>query len=366
MSFAKDAISYAYEATRPFSLKQCVCDIAPDGKYTERRAKLAAGALVGHPNVYGDRSKRYVPRHSLFAGARFRVCPRLAEIDDGILYPGHRFIPFCHPNMPIDELTLLDQRGEPIVYRVVDAAIDDVRTYHSLMCLPDIPFLVPDEENAPLERAWLHALDMATWYAKHEFQEGDTIVVTVEDLNQGIYGIEHEPFEEFQRHFAEVRRSDAALEDALLSVVEHASANATVETQLFHAYAQVDPWTLLHPGRHIGAVLEGNDKLVLTNDGHVCYLHAPDADPYARVLEEAADATPEPTGKGKSVAAIINDLGISAAMPEIRAMMREAVADTKGRGADARDKARDEVLADLFPYGPDSFVTVRTGTWLTL
>lgn len=380
MSFAEDAITYAYEATRPFTLKQCVRDIASDGKYTERRADLVVGGLADHPNLFEDckYTKRaadlvaeglaedpslfekeplhYVPRHHLFADARFRVCPLAAELQEGVLYPGHRFIPFCHPDAPIDELTLLDADDDPIVYKVVEASVEDVVIYHNLIPLSKIPFLVPDEESAPLSRVWLNALDLAAWYAKHGFQEGDAILITVLDLNQGIYRIEHSPLEDIQRNFSEIRRSDVALEEALLRVIEESTPDALIETQLFHAHAQADPRILQNPGNHIGAVLSNSEGLTWTNDGHVCCLHAPGASPQDGLLMQAIDDLPVPTGKGKSVAAIIEDLGIATSITEIRAMIRQAATRTKGQGNAAQTQARHEVLDELFPYGAAHFV----------
>lgn len=361
MTFAEDAIAYGFRSTQPFDLKQCVSDVAKDGKYTSRRDTLVAEGLDGHPNLVKDGEGRFVPRHSLFANARFRICPLEPEIDHGILWPGHRFVPFCLPGAPADESTVLDADGEPFGYQVVETTLADVAVYHSLIPLGQVPFLVPEGDESPpplpLPHIWLRALDMAEWYSKHDFDEGDSIIVTVLNVNSGIYRVEYSPLEDLQRDFAQIRRSDVAIEQALLEVLAEPVPQTMIDTQLFHAYARVEPEVLRSPGRHLGAMLTSSESLTWTNDGYACYIHRPEVDPHEEILQSAAEVQHSPTGRGRNVHEVLEDLGVAVVEPELRAMIRDATMDLPLDDEEAHAAAQDMILDQLLPLGPSSLVS---------
>ena len=361
MTFAEKATQYGFEACVPFTLRQCVRSLSKDGKHTSRRATLVAEGLADHPNLCQEREDYYVPRHHLFAKARFRMCPLLPEIEQGILYPGHRFSPFCHPQTAVDEFTVVDDRQDPITYRAVESELDEVAVYHTLMPMSHVPFLVPEEGTRP-PQVWLNALDLTDWYSRHDFQEGDTIIGTVLDLSNGIYQIKYASLQDMQDQFAQVRRSDIAIEEAIVELITTPDPNTLIETQLFYAYARADRSILQSPSRHLGAILSESERITWTNDGSYCYLHGVDIDPHQEILRQAATEDRFPKGKGNTVAAILDDLGIAVSEEELKAMIRDAVSEARGGGKEAESRARHAVFDAVFPHGVDHFVDARQAT----
>lgn len=361
MTFAEKAAQYGFEACVPFTLRQCVRSLADDAKYTARRAKLVAEGLTDHPNLFVEREDYYVPRHHVFAKARFRMCPLPPEIEQGILYPGHRFSPFCHPQMAVDEFTVVDDREDPVTYRTVESELDEIAVYHTLMPMSHVPFLMPEDGARP-PQVWLNALDLADWYGRHDFQEGDTVICTVLDLSNGIYQIEYASLQDMQDEFAQVRRSEIATEEAIAELIAAPDPNMLIETQLFHAYARTDRSVLQNPGRHLGAVLSESERITWTNDGSYCYLHGTDIDPHQEILKQAATEDRSPKGKGNTVGSILDDLGIAVSVEELKAMIRDAVSEVRGGGREAESRARHTVFDTVFPHGVEHFVDARQAT----
>ena len=62
----------------------------------------------------------YVPRHVFFANARFLIMPQPTELEEGILIPGHRFLPFLpREGHPADESGLDPQTQAPFLRLLV-------------------------------------------------------------------------------------------------------------------------------------------------------------------------------------------------------------------------------------------------------
>jgi hypothetical protein len=67
-----------------------------------------------HTLLFHDEdSSLFIPRALYFHKARFLIVPTNEEILAGILIPGHRFVPFCNPDMfPAESHHLYDTIGK--------------------------------------------------------------------------------------------------------------------------------------------------------------------------------------------------------------------------------------------------------------
>ncbi len=360
MSYAEDASGFAFDATAPFTIEECVRAIAKDGEYNARRASNAKRGLEEHPNLYQLDDLRYAPRCHFFNNAQFRILPQPEEIEQGVLYPGHRFIPFAHPLAVPDTFEVIDEASQAIRYRPIVNTLDEIAIYHSLIPLAQIPVLdVLSEEDVMPPTVKLKVLDMADWYERHGFREGDSIIATVLDLHDGRYQFRYSPLADMESDFMRIRRSDIALEEALVAVATECFAEIPLDTQVFHAFVIAGEDLLQSPGQHLGGILTSSENVEWTNDGYTCYLHPPGRDPHQSLIEQAARSHPMPTGKGNTVDAILEDVGIAVTMAEVRALIRTATSDWDADDADAEAEAKQDVLDDVLPHNWDSIMTPR-------
>ena len=132
----------------------------------------------------------YRPAAQLFNGAEFLIVPDGFEIDNNILIPGHRFVPFMHEDLFPSEITLKEAgaRKKQGSVEFTDQA-ENIIKYHLLLgaeTLFDF-FAAEAEENIESAKSStnpklkLSVLDMKKFYAETDFAEGDALLVKVVD-----------------------------------------------------------------------------------------------------------------------------------------------------------------------------------------
>ncbi|MDD4817716.1 MAG: hypothetical protein PHI85_07080 [Victivallaceae bacterium] len=141
---------------------------------------------------------KYCDRAAFFNGRSFVIVPSEQEIDAGILFPGHRFAPFCSPEIYISDVAV-HERGlkKPVPMREFECRFEDIFAFHSLLGSGAIYDLVvaehPDnhaflrgERNSKVK---MTVFDLSKFYAKHNFSGGDALLVKIEDYNEGRFSI---------------------------------------------------------------------------------------------------------------------------------------------------------------------------------
>ena len=89
----------------------------------------------------------FVPRQLFFQDTLFKIVPTSDEIKQGLLYPGHRFYPFCLKDYFPSEIEITFS-GEKILCCVVESKIKDIYIYHSLLGMDQFTqYLVMDNEE---------------------------------------------------------------------------------------------------------------------------------------------------------------------------------------------------------------------------
>ncbi len=214
-----------------------------DQEYVEREAELILGAsedfiLMGS-NAY--------PKQAFFHGTRIRVVPTAFELEKNILFPGARFAPFCSPEIFYDE------------YQIREKGKDrDLETFELRVAFKDfaMPYLLlgrsglidalvaENDENRRLLRAAsrientipvLTVYDMTDFYREHGFQQGDSLILTVEDWQNCVFSMEYQAFSEMP----DKNKQDQwlhAFEQALLQVCVRDSDYWEIPDQISHAY----------------------------------------------------------------------------------------------------------------------------------
>ena len=138
----------------------------------------------------------YRPAAALFNGAEFLIVPDGFEIDNNILIPGHRFVPFMHEELFPSEITFKEAgaRKKQSSVEFTDQA-ENIIKYHLLLgaeTLFDF-FAAEAEENIESAKSStnpklkLSVLDMKKFYAETDFAEGDALLVKVVDYATGLF-----------------------------------------------------------------------------------------------------------------------------------------------------------------------------------
>jgi hypothetical protein len=200
--------------------------------------------LSGHWNkswVYLD-AKTVTPLRVVMRGARFRIVLSRLEIKHGALLLEPNFRGFTKLHAEPSDLTLLDVAGQPLPARPLTVKIQ--RT----------SFLGPYTYEAA---AW----EIAPWLKSLKARDGDSLLVTVEDLEAGCYRLEHEAAG--RRRFDEVDRKNRELADLLFGALEGASSQSIFGREaVAKAYARMaDPHG--YPGDHWTTVVERDHRMKL-------------------------------------------------------------------------------------------------------
>lgn len=145
------------------------------------------------PEIPGE---KYVDAENLFNGAEFLIVPDGFEIDNNILIPGHRFVPFMDQELFPSEITLKEAGARKSQsFREFTASAEEIIRYHLLMgaeTLFDF-FAAEDADNITNAQSSnnpqlkLSVLDMKKFYAETQFSEGDALMVKVVDYKEGIF-----------------------------------------------------------------------------------------------------------------------------------------------------------------------------------
>ena len=138
----------------------------------------------------GDRVCR---RDGVFRGRQFLITPETWEISEGVLIPGHRFVPYLDPEVFPSEVALRTGRrrirtreGKFPVARIVGcfALLGSEQMLDVLMAeSPKNGFLRSGVRGD--SEVELTVFDLADFYREHEFEEGDALKCQVVDYSAG-------------------------------------------------------------------------------------------------------------------------------------------------------------------------------------
>jgi hypothetical protein len=184
-----------------FSLKEITSAVrAKDSSRFGRLSTEIAQLITDGRLAFNVGVNKWLTRAGCFTGAQFVIRPTKDELVNGILIPGHRFIPFANP-MITQKDYVCQWRGKEIPWTDTEASPEDLYPYYSLYGEEFAPQLVA-RENAANEEAFnadpyedppevsIKTLDMRAVYRETAFVPGDRLVVTMRDWQKGVFELE--------------------------------------------------------------------------------------------------------------------------------------------------------------------------------
>ncbi len=212
-----------------------------DRKRVEKEVELVLAAQDGF--FYSD-GKVY-PKQEFFRGTEFKIVPTAFEIEKAVLLPGAAFIPFCNSDEVFaDEFVLKTGKEKRLSTFTVTARFSEIApAYMMLGNSGVIDYLSAECEENRLAlfgardlmttNVKLNAFDMGDFYRTNAFNEGDSILVTVEDWEKCVFSLavcrEQSSDEAKQQYVRDFER-------ALLKVCEQDRDYIEIPQQIAEAY----------------------------------------------------------------------------------------------------------------------------------
>ena len=226
------------------------------------------------PDFFRD-GDRVCRRESVFRGREFLITPETWEIADGVLVPGHRFVPYLDPEVFPSEVVLRTGRrrirtreGSFPLARVVGcfALLGSEQMLDVLMAESHKNAFLRSDVRGDSE-VELTVFDLADFYREHDFEEGDALKCEVVDYHAGTVKF---TFVSGSERSASAKRNfiaafDAACEKALLGDEDYLDIPEVLARSFF-----LGGDALKIPGASLDEFIRESLKIVLGSDaeGH--------------------------------------------------------------------------------------------------
>ncbi len=196
--------------------------------------------LDADDRYFGDVEGNYCSKVDYYRNFEFLITPDDWEIENKVLFPGHRFAPFVNPDVFPSEVKVVKPA---LVTKELHLPLSQIFHYCLLLGSEQIfDFLIAESpDNAGLSKAaratdvvTVNVFDMTEFYQKHDFYEGDAILCKVLDYEQGV--VEFHYLSGEKRKEQKVREFIAKLEDALTEVICRFEKYLEIPEQLSYAF----------------------------------------------------------------------------------------------------------------------------------
>ncbi len=245
-----------------------------------------AEALVGEQILFPEAGGAYSTRSSFFKGASVLIRPTAFELEEGILIPGHRFIPLYDLEIPVSELKILAEGRSPEKISI-DLPYQEVAVYFQLFGAQKfIPLLVMEDDSngSVIARGedfvhssfTIQAFNMKQQYRKWGISEGSYLKATLTDWSRGSFIIEAVSESERNRQNEELWVS--RLEAGFLTMWKERSWPMPPDEELSRAFHRAGRDLLDTPPLHLGGFFEQSGRVKMIPLGNRTYIWDADRD----------------------------------------------------------------------------------------
>ena len=170
-----------------------------DPKQPESLRKRVERFISSDDEIFHNSKWQCRTRKDFFTGKKFLITPDEWEINSGVLFPGHRFIPFVSEAVFPSTIGFAEN-GKAVEMKKIILPLGTAFHYHILLGSEQIfDFIIADDPaNEVLKKGALRTdsvtlsvFDMAEFYRKNEFLFGDALLCTVDDYEEGKISFEY-------------------------------------------------------------------------------------------------------------------------------------------------------------------------------
>ncbi len=316
----------------PFDLKELLDNL----KFEEvtRRSKTSSRVIdILHESslTLSRDDETFFPRQSYFKGASFIVYLTPFEIEQKILIPGHRFLPFYSYEMKPWECTLKSSGGHKVPTNRVKMQLKDILIYYTLFDLAQLPLvlLTDNEDNAEafqknnplIEKVDITVYNFSGIDKELDLQNGDGLIMTVEDWSTGAFNFKKISRKNFEKDPAAVATWMEKLEKGFNQAFDDLGVPASMDETIAYAFFYAGRDFLSNPLMHLGGFLEKSNAVGIIGLGDSTCLWRK-----GEKIEDTAflkSRSRPPRGDDDSLEAILNDLGLAISEEEVEAYIRD-------------------------------------------
>ncbi|MDR2601319.1 MAG: plasmid pRiA4b ORF-3 family protein [Spirochaetaceae bacterium] len=227
---------------KPFDLKDAALYVRSRDSKRSSYLPSEIGALIDSRRLaFKLGEDRWISRCGVFTGARFPVRPSRFELRNGLLVPGHRFIPFANQDLSPKDYKLV-YGGEVVETSIFDGSWEDFYQYFLLYgeeyiqqyIIMDSPENAASFEDGECFGLSINTFDMRSFYRKTNFAPGDRIVFEISDWENGVFTMERVPGGAWSAW--ELRRWVKLAEESFFYSFKNAGPLSSIEEQMAAAY----------------------------------------------------------------------------------------------------------------------------------
>ncbi|OVE80633.1 hypothetical protein BVY04_05455 [bacterium M21] len=293
--------------------------------------------LTQNSDVFFDGEEVVIPRHVFFKDASLKVKLTPFEYEHKILFPGHRFIPYLSNNVFPSEASIQDESGNQIPQKRYTCNTEDAIIYHTLLGKMDMfLFFTMEQEkyHADIDDIFgkgtcnFTVFDMSEYFAKHDYKQNDSLIVTLEDWQKGVFSIKHEAASGVI-DFAGTTKWCSDMKAALLHVFEEQTGLIPITEQIAQAYFKGPETLRTNPVIHFGGFLNQCKEIEFATSQKTSLLWLAGEDPGPELMERMMSEGLENmySDEMDTLEAALKSVGIALGENEVELYMKDALAD---------------------------------------
>ena len=193
--------NFLENVTEPFTLEDVTAFVSLLEPGRNKRLSTEIASMIDSRNsAFRLNNREWISRRGCFEPLSFVICPSRLELQNGILIPGHRCIPFANPVILPHEY-VFHWKGTPIAMTTTEGPPEDFYPYYNIFGEEYAPQYVA-RDNQENETAFnsdpyedppevsIHTLDMRNIYRETSFVPGDRFVARTLDWKEGHFELE--------------------------------------------------------------------------------------------------------------------------------------------------------------------------------
>ncbi len=282
------------------------------------------------------KEERFIPRRVLFEGANVRVTPLAEEVAGGYLIPGHRFTPYFakHVFPPTVQVSLPD--GSVLETRTLRLPVSQVLPY--LMYFGKsgtLEYLMKDSsENAEAmdcedpshSEVLVTVLDCRSFFETSGFKPGDSLMLTIEDWENGECSAQGVPKVSEVLDSHKIREWSANLREGIDGVIDYYSSISGVEQMaqmLSFACEDAGDSILRNPPLSLASFFNAQKDLLFPTIGNLSFFWLEELGAPLEYVMQEEDCFLETDSE---LGDCLKELGVSVETSTIEAYMLSALA----------------------------------------
>jgi len=323
--------NYILKRSRKFTLENIINSTFKNSKESPRTVEDYLSESLYLFSIPEDKNseKQYIPRDSFFKNAELVVTPSDYEIEKGILFIGHRFIPFYPFDVfPAESFSIIYDEINTISTKSIKHKLENLYSYYSLLgaenIIDDITADHVDNYNLignPTQKVNITVFNFKKFYESNSFTSGMSLKFKLEDWNNSVFtvSVNNTKTEEEKEIWFEL------LEDSLHKVFNEKGQYFDIPEQLALAFFYSGSVILQSPPCSIDDFIHRNENIAVKFvDDNTILWYAENKEPNSSPTG-SNDVLSISSGTLTSINDILEELKSDLTSIELEAFIKDAV-----------------------------------------